>query len=37
VLDSGDCGEVPTTVVDFTGPEPPVVLRRGGGDPGRFE
>jgi tRNA threonylcarbamoyl adenosine modification protein (Sua5/YciO/YrdC/YwlC family) len=36
VLDSGDCGEVPTTVVDFTGPEP-VILRRGGGDPGRFE
>jgi tRNA threonylcarbamoyl adenosine modification protein (Sua5/YciO/YrdC/YwlC family) len=36
VLDSGDCGEVPTTVVDFTGPEP-VILRRGGGDPSRFE
>jgi tRNA threonylcarbamoyl adenosine modification protein (Sua5/YciO/YrdC/YwlC family) len=36
VLDSGDCGEVPTTVVDFTGPVP-VILRRGGGDPGRFE
>ena len=36
VLDSGDCGEVPTTVVDFTGAEP-VILRRGGGDPSRFE
>jgi tRNA threonylcarbamoyl adenosine modification protein (Sua5/YciO/YrdC/YwlC family) len=36
VLDSGDCGEVPTTVVDFTEPEPEI-LRRGGGDPGRFE
>ena len=36
VLDSGDCGEVPTTVVDFSEDEP-VVLRRGGGDPSRFE
>jgi tRNA threonylcarbamoyl adenosine modification protein (Sua5/YciO/YrdC/YwlC family) len=36
VLDSGDCGEVPTTVVDFTEVQP-VILRRGGGDPSRFE
>ena len=36
VLDSGDCGEVPTTVVDFSDDEP-VVVRRGGGDPSRFE
>ncbi|BAK35794.1 hypothetical protein MLP_27800 [Microlunatus phosphovorus NM-1] len=36
VLDSGDCGEVPTTVVDFsTGA--PEVLRVGAGDPSRFE
>jgi tRNA threonylcarbamoyl adenosine modification protein (Sua5/YciO/YrdC/YwlC family) len=36
VIDSGDCGEVPTTVVDFSSGEP-VVLRRGSGDPSRFE
>lgn len=36
VLDSGDCGVEPTTVVDFSGEEP-VVLRRGAGDPSRFE
>ncbi len=36
VLDSGDCGEVPTTVVDFSAGEP-VVRRRGAGDPTRFE
>jgi tRNA threonylcarbamoyl adenosine modification protein (Sua5/YciO/YrdC/YwlC family) len=36
VLDSGECGTVPTTVVDFSGPEPEVV-RRGAGDPSRFE
>jgi tRNA A37 threonylcarbamoyladenosine synthetase subunit TsaC/SUA5/YrdC len=36
VIDSGDCGEVPTTVVDFSSGEP-VVLRRGSGDPTRFE
>lgn len=36
VVDSGDCGVEPTTVVDFSqdGPE---ILRRGVGDPGRFE
>ncbi len=36
VLDSGDCGTEPTTVIDFSGPEPEIV-RRGAGDPGRFE
>ena len=36
VLDSGDVGLEPTTVVDMTGSEP-VVLRRGAGDTGRFE
>jgi tRNA threonylcarbamoyl adenosine modification protein (Sua5/YciO/YrdC/YwlC family) len=35
VVDSGVCGEVPTTVVDLTGPEPEV-LRVGAGDPSRF-
>jgi tRNA threonylcarbamoyl adenosine modification protein (Sua5/YciO/YrdC/YwlC family) len=36
VLDSGDCGTEPTTVVDFSEDEP-VILRRGAGDPARFE
>jgi tRNA threonylcarbamoyl adenosine modification protein (Sua5/YciO/YrdC/YwlC family) len=36
VVDSGDCGAVPTTVVDFSLPEPAIV-RRGAGDPSRFE
>ena len=35
VVDSGECGDVPTTVVDLSGPEPEV-LRVGGGDPSRF-
>ncbi|UED82930.1 L-threonylcarbamoyladenylate synthase [Streptomyces profundus] len=35
VLDSGDCGTVPTTVVDFSQGEPEIV-RRGAGDPDRF-
>ena len=35
VIDSGECGEVPTTVVDFSDGEP-VILRRGAGDPARF-
>jgi tRNA threonylcarbamoyl adenosine modification protein (Sua5/YciO/YrdC/YwlC family) len=35
VIDSGECGEVPTTVVDFSGDEP-VILREGAGDPTRF-
>jgi tRNA threonylcarbamoyl adenosine modification protein (Sua5/YciO/YrdC/YwlC family) len=36
VIDSGDCGAVPTTVVDFSQDEPEI-LRRGAGDPSRFE
>jgi tRNA threonylcarbamoyl adenosine modification protein (Sua5/YciO/YrdC/YwlC family) len=36
VLDSGDCGTEPTTVVDYSGPEPEII-RRGAGDPSRFE
>lgn len=36
VLDSGDCGTEPTTVVDFSEEEPEVV-REGAGDPSRFE
>jgi tRNA threonylcarbamoyl adenosine modification protein (Sua5/YciO/YrdC/YwlC family) len=36
VIDSGDCGEEPTTVVDFSEGEP-VILRHGAGDPSRFE
>ncbi len=36
VLDSGECGTEPTTVVDFSDGEPEIV-RRGAGDPGRFE
>ena len=30
VIDSGDCGTEPTTVVDFSGGEPEVVRRRRG-------
>lgn len=36
VIDSGDCGIEPTTVVDLSGPEPEI-LRRGAGDLVRFE
>ncbi|ACU38814.1 threonylcarbamoyl-AMP synthase [Actinosynnema pretiosum subsp. pretiosum] len=36
VLDSGDCGTEPTTVVDFSSGEAEV-LRVGAGDPSRFE
>ena len=36
VVDSGECGVEPTTVVDLSGAEPEI-LRRGGGDPSRFE
>jgi tRNA threonylcarbamoyl adenosine modification protein (Sua5/YciO/YrdC/YwlC family) len=36
VIDSGDCGTEPTTVVDFSGGEAEIV-RRGAGDPSRFE
>ncbi|WP_035791400.1 L-threonylcarbamoyladenylate synthase [Kitasatospora mediocidica] len=36
VVDSGDCGTDPTTVVDFSGGGAEIV-RRGAGDPARFE
>jgi tRNA threonylcarbamoyl adenosine modification protein (Sua5/YciO/YrdC/YwlC family) len=36
VLDSGECGTVPTTVIDFSQDEPEIV-RRGAGDPSAFE
>lgn len=36
VLDSGDCGTEPTTVIDFSDGEPEIV-RYGAGDPARFE
>jgi tRNA threonylcarbamoyl adenosine modification protein (Sua5/YciO/YrdC/YwlC family) len=36
VLDSGDCGTEPTTVIDFSQDEPEIV-RRGAGDPSEFE
>jgi tRNA threonylcarbamoyl adenosine modification protein (Sua5/YciO/YrdC/YwlC family) len=36
VVDSGDCGTEPTTVVDYSDGEPEVVCR-GAGDPSRFE
>ncbi|MER5265200.1 L-threonylcarbamoyladenylate synthase [Actinosynnema sp. NPDC002837] len=36
VLDAGDCGTVPTTVVDFSQGEPEII-RHGAGDPSRFE
>ncbi|MFC9701525.1 L-threonylcarbamoyladenylate synthase [Streptomyces sp. NPDC056943] len=36
VVDSGDCGTEPTTVVDFSSGEPEIV-RRGAGDTTRFE
>lgn len=36
VIDSGDCGTEPTTVIDFSDDEPEIV-RRGAGDPSRFE
>src|ERR1700743_3566190 len=35
VIDSGDCGTEPTTVIDFSTPEPEIV-RRGAGDPSVF-
>ena len=36
VIDSGECGTVPTTVVDFSG-EFPAVVRVGAGDPAVFD
>ena len=36
VLDSGDCGTEPTTVIDFSRSEPEIV-RRGAGDTSGFE
>lgn len=36
VIDSGDCGAEPTTVIDFSDGSPQVV-RQGAGDPARFE
>jgi tRNA threonylcarbamoyl adenosine modification protein (Sua5/YciO/YrdC/YwlC family) len=36
VVDSGDCGVEPTTVVDLSEDEP-IILRRGAGDPAPFE
>ena len=36
VIDSGECGAEPTTVIDFSQGEPEI-LRRGAGDPSRFE
>lgn len=36
VVDSGDCGTEPTTVIDFSSGETEI-LRRGAGDPARFE
>lgn len=36
VLDSGECGSEPTTVVDLSG-DVPEVVRVGAGDPSRFE
>ena len=35
VIDAGECGEMPTTVVDFSSDEP-VILRAAAGDPERF-
>ena len=36
VIDSGECGEEPTTVIDFSSGDP-VVVRYGAGDASRFE
>lgn len=36
VVDAGECGTEPTTVIDLSG-SGPEVLRVGGGDPSRFE
>jgi tRNA A37 threonylcarbamoyladenosine synthetase subunit TsaC/SUA5/YrdC len=36
VVDSGECGEIPTTVVDLSNGQA-VIVRRGAGNPSRFE
>jgi tRNA A37 threonylcarbamoyladenosine synthetase subunit TsaC/SUA5/YrdC len=36
VIDSGECGTTPTTVVDFSSGEAEII-RYGAGDPERFE
>ena len=36
VVDSGQCGEIPTTVVDLSDGDA-LIVRRGAGDPSRFE
>jgi tRNA threonylcarbamoyl adenosine modification protein (Sua5/YciO/YrdC/YwlC family) len=36
VIDSGECGTIPTTVIDLSGGEPEI-LRVGAGDPSRFQ
>ena len=36
VIDSGDCGTEPTTVIDFSSPGPEII-RRGAGDTADFE
>jgi tRNA A37 threonylcarbamoyladenosine synthetase subunit TsaC/SUA5/YrdC len=36
VVDAGECSAVPTTVVDFSDGTP-MIVRRGAGDPARFE
>jgi tRNA A37 threonylcarbamoyladenosine synthetase subunit TsaC/SUA5/YrdC len=36
VIDSGDCGTEPTTVIDFS-LEKPEIVRRGAGDTSEFE
>ncbi|SCF16030.1 tRNA threonylcarbamoyl adenosine modification protein, Sua5/YciO/YrdC/YwlC family [Micromonospora purpureochromogenes] len=36
VIDSGECGTLPTTVIDFSEGEAEI-LRRGAGDPSRFD
>ena len=35
VIDAGPCAAVPTTVVDLA-VEPPIITRRGAGDPARL-
>jgi tRNA A37 threonylcarbamoyladenosine synthetase subunit TsaC/SUA5/YrdC len=36
VIDSGDCGLEPTTVIDYSTDEP-VIIRKGAGDTAPFE